>query len=167
MKGGAPGGRLQNLVAGVVLFAVLAGVALLLDDYLNPEVLRITGDKITNQVRGEIFGMMPDPVQPQLIDPVVESFTREKSKKVVIKRIPRISKGMMMPHPYWGECSKCHLFRGGPKAGEQWKSPVGSALEMVSTIMKVGPPIRPDSTRPHPPAGRCIKCHDIVVDAPI
>jgi hypothetical protein len=31
----------------------------------------------------------------------------------------------------------------------------------------VGPPILPDTTMNHPSAGRCIKCHDIVVEVPI
>lgn len=139
----------------------------MMGDYVNPVGSHIGEHKITMQEKGEVFGMMPKPIQPQLLDPVIDSFATKKTKKVVIKRIPRISKSMTMPHPYWGDCVKCHLFRGGPKAGSQWISPVGSALEKVSTIMKVGPPVKPDSIRPHPPAGRCIKCHDIVVDAPV
>lgn len=167
MENPIPKSKLQNLAGAIILFALLAGAALLLGDYVNPGVLDMAKHKVTSQEQGEIFGMMPDPVQPKLIDPVIKPFAKNKIKKVVIKRIPRISRSMVMPHPYWGDCVKCHLFKGGAKAGQQWKSPVGSALETVSTIMKVGPYIRPDSVRPHPPAGRCIKCHDIVVERPV
>jgi len=151
----------------IALFTILAGVALFLEDYAPSVISDMSKHKVTMQEQGEIFGMTPDPVQPKMVDPVVEPFSGKHSKKVVIKRIPRISKGMVMPHPYWGDCVKCHLYKGVDKAGGEWKSPVGKALETVSTIMKVGPRIRPDSVRPHPPAGRCIKCHDIVVDQPV
>ncbi|MEW6219747.1 MAG: magnetochrome domain-containing protein [Thermodesulfobacteriota bacterium] len=84
-------------------------------------------------------------------------------RQTVIRRIPRISAAAVRLHPFWGRCDHCHLFVNGPPAGSQPKTPVGAALEGISTIIKIAPPILPSSARPHPPAGRCIKCHDIVV----
>jgi hypothetical protein len=39
-------------------------------------------------------------------------------------------------------------------------------MERISKVSKLGPPLRPDSHQPHPEAGRCIKCHDIVIKVP-
>ncbi|GMT41909.1 MAG: hypothetical protein IEMM0002_0320 [bacterium] len=123
--------------------------------------------KVSRQEEGQLLGLMPNPVHPDFLDPIIEPFTQKRTTKVVIKRIPRITKGTQMPHPYWGDCGRCHLIKGGASAGRKWKSLVGRTLEKVSTIKKVGPPILPVSTRPHPAAGRCIKCHDIVIEAPV
>ena len=84
--------------------------------------------------------------------------------QVRITHIPSINQGDKIPHPYFGGCTNCHLIRGGPRAGSQAKSPLGALYESFSkNIFKVGPPIFAGVERPHPPAGRCIKCHDIVV----
>ena len=72
-----------------------------------------------------------------------------------------------MPHPFVGDCQDCHLFVDGPPPGSQPKTAVGAALGELSKVKKLGPPLRPISNRPHPPAGRCIICHDIVVKVPI
>ncbi len=166
MPGGAPKRSSPNVITVIALFAVIAGAALLWGEYINPVITDVAGLELTRQEQGGIFGIMPNPVQPKIIDSIVKPFIEKKSKKVVIRRIPRISKSAIMPHSYWGDCVRCHLYKGA-KAGKQWKSPVGKVLETVSTIMKVGPPITPNSTRPHPPAGRCIKCHDIVIERPV
>ncbi|MBF0444818.1 MAG: magnetochrome domain-containing protein [Magnetococcales bacterium] len=124
--------------------------------------------KVSRQIQGEIFGSMPSPTQPSMNEPIQKIVTQEKTRKMVVKRIPRLTPGKKMPHTYWGPCIKCHLIKGGAPAGSQPITPVGKAWEKASSsIMKVGPPILPDTTRNHPPAGRCIKCHDIVVKIPI
>lgn len=151
--------------------ALVAVVALLVGFFFSDRLVdtfhKLVSSKVSRQLEGEILGLMPKPIQPDLVDPLIEPFSSKKTKKVVIKRIPRIGEGVMMPHPYWGRCEKCHLFRGGLAAGGQRKSFFGMALEKVSTVKKVGPPILPDSYRPHPAAGRCIKCHDIVIEVPV
>lgn len=123
--------------------------------------------KPTPQLLGEVFGSMPKPTQPSISEPVIETLSPRTTRKVVVKRIPMIDPSMQMPHGYWGECSRCHLFRGGLPPGSQPITPVGKIWEKASTIKKVGPPILPDSPRPHPPSGRCIKCHDIVIEVPL
>jgi hypothetical protein len=125
------------------------------------------GVRSSRQRVGEFFGNMPKPVQPSFVDPVVKPFINKATRKMVIKKIPTIDKTMKMPHSYWGDCSNCHLFSDGPPEGSRWASPVGNALARISTIYKIGPSILPDSNRPHPPAGRCIKCHDIVIEVPV
>jgi len=160
------GGYSKRLWAMAIVALVLS-VGLFFNDDLKTVLGKSVSNDVSNQEEGQIFGIMPDPLQPDFLDPALEPITPKKTKKVVIKRIPRISMGMPMPHPYWGKCDKCHLFKGGPKAGSKWISPFGKALEKVSTVKKVGPPILPDSTRPHPAAGRCIKCHDIVIKVPV
>ncbi|MGK5094567.1 magnetochrome domain-containing protein [Deltaproteobacteria bacterium TL4] len=110
---------------------------------------------------GIIWGRMPRPTEPRLVGSILERFT-PKEQKTVIRRIPRISANMRMPHPYWGQCDRCHLFKD--KTVIHSMTPVGKALGAFSeTYKKVGPPILPDSSMPHPAAGRCIKCHDIVI----
>ncbi len=158
-----------NKRTGAAVIAVIALLAgLLWSDGFRAGFNKIVTFNATRQVEGQIFGLMPDPLQPDLLEPALEPITPPKNtKKVVIKRIPRIDKDMNMVHPYWGECDRCHLLTGGPPAGSQWITPFGKALEKVSTIKKVGPPVLPNSTRPHPAAGRCIKCHDIVIDVPV
>ncbi|MBF0195764.1 MAG: magnetochrome domain-containing protein [Magnetococcales bacterium] len=125
-------------------------------------------DKVSRRVQGQVFGSMPSPTTPTLKDPIVKIIAPKKTRKVVVKRIPRLVPGTKMPHAYWGPCTKCHLIRGGAPAGSQPITPVGKAWERASAnIMKVGPPILPDTTMNHPPSGRCIKCHDIVIEVPI
>ncbi|MBF0283517.1 MAG: magnetochrome domain-containing protein [Magnetococcales bacterium] len=126
------------------------------------------GKKTTPQLMGEVFGSMPKPTQPAMTESVIEAIKPSGMQKVVVKRIPTIEPGSPRPHDYWGECNKCHLFRGGPPPGSQPITPVGKMWEKTSaSITKVGPYITPDSPRPHPPAGRCIKCHDIVIEKPV
>ncbi len=132
--------------------------------------------KVTRQFKAELFGFLPSPTQPELSEPVKKAIIPKiipkakqapKMRKIVVKRIPTLRPGMKMPHKYWGPCNKCHLRQGGPPPGSQPITPVGKMWEKASTIKKVGPPILPDSTRHHPPAGRCIKCHDIVIQMAI
>ncbi len=167
MRTGSSKGNRTKRTAAVVIAALIIFIVLFLSGRFGIGLHKLTSHKITRQVEGQILGLMPEPIQPDLVDPIFDSFTKKKTRKVAIKRIPRIDKGGTMPHPFWGNCEKCHLYRGGAPAGSQWKSLFGSALEKVSTVKKVGPPILPDSTRPHPAAGRCIKCHDIVIEVPI
>lgn len=153
--------------AMVVLVVLVAGLVAkerfsdLFGRWLNP-------DKVPRQIKGEIFGAMPAPTQPALDEPIKKIVEPTKTRKMVVKRIPQLTPGKRMPHPYWGPCTKCHLIQGGAPAGSQPITPVGKAWERASAnFMKVGPPILPDTTRNHPPCGRCIKCHDIVVEVPI
>ena len=118
-------------------------------------------NEATTKVRGMIMGRYAKPTEPQQLEPVLEFFSKEKKKKVVILRIPKIREGMRMPHPYWGSCDKCHLFED--RIFSASITPYGKIMQKISTIKKVGPAILPDSYRPHPGAGRCIKCHDIVI----
>ncbi len=117
----------------------------------------------TRQLQGEVLGTMPKPTQPALTDPIVEAVNPILLQKTLIKRIPTITPDAPMRHPYWGACTKCHLIQGGAPAGNQPATPVAKLLERVSTIYKIGPPILPNSIRPHPVSGRCIKCHDILI----
>ena len=127
----------------------------------------VGADHLTRRLQGEVFGAMPKPTQPALSDPVVEVLKPTKTRKMVVRRIPEIQQGQKMPHGYWGPCLKCHLFKDGPPPGSQPITPVGKVWERVSAYTKVGPPILPNSTIPHPPSGRCIKCHDIVIEVPL
>jgi len=43
----------------------------------------------------------------------------------------------------------------------------GAAPESLTTLRKPGPPLRPDTRLPHLAAGRCMKCHDIVIKVPV
>ncbi|MBF0422592.1 MAG: magnetochrome domain-containing protein [Magnetococcales bacterium] len=124
-------------------------------------------DKASRQLKGEIFGSMPAPTEPPMNKPVMDIVAPQKTRKIVVKMIPQIPRTAKIPHSYWGPCTKCHLIIGGAPPGSQPITPVGKAWEKASTFKKVGPPILPDSTRHHPPSGRCIKCHDIVVEIPI
>ena len=115
-------------------------------------------------IDGDYLGVLPRPVDPSLFDPLIRLFKRPAGYQLMtIRRIPPIVAGGGMPHPYVGPCTNCHLYVGGPGPGSQYKTPVGAVLEQLSRLHKLGPPIWPDAEIPHPPAGRCIKCHDIVV----
>ncbi|MBF0278948.1 MAG: hypothetical protein HQM13_14195 [SAR324 cluster bacterium] len=74
---------------------------------------------------------------------------------------PNITASMKMPHHFWGKCLRCHIFSDQPE--ENKKSPFGLFLGEVSKVKKVGATIIFDAIRPHPEAGRCIKCHNIIV----
>ncbi|MBF0435660.1 MAG: magnetochrome domain-containing protein [Magnetococcales bacterium] len=124
-------------------------------------------DKASRQLKGEVFGSMPAPTEPPMNKPVLDIVAPKNTRKIVVKMIPQIKRTARIPHSYWGPCTKCHLIIGGAPPGSQPITPVGKAWEKASTFKKVGPPILPDSTRHHPPSGRCIKCHDIVVEIPI
>jgi hypothetical protein len=127
------------------------------------------GGKVSRRLQGQLFGSMPSPTLPTIEKPITTIIKKpQKTRKMVVRRIPRLIPGQKMPHPYWGPCIKCHLIKGGAPAGSQSITPVGKAWEKASSaIMKVGPPILPDTTMNHPAAGRCIKCHDIIVMVPI
>ena len=127
-------------------------------------LLTWTGLEPTSQVQGEVFGAIPKPTQPSLREPVLELVKPASNlQKMLVKHIPPIDPGAKMPHPSWGPCTQCHLFRGGPPPGSQPATPVAKVWEQISVYYKVGPPILPNSARPHPPSGRCIKCHDVLV----
>ncbi|CAK0745773.1 putative Magnetosome protein MamT [Gammaproteobacteria bacterium] len=117
----------------------------------------------TRQIQGEVLGSMPKAIQPPLIQPLAEIANPTPLQKTLIKRIPTIGPDAKMPHSFWGPCTKCHLIQGGAPPGSQPATPVAKVFEQVSSILKVGPPILPNSIRPHPVSGRCIKCHDILV----
>ena len=117
---------------------------------------------------GDFLGSLPRPIGPSLFDPLLKLFQKQPDFKLMaIRRIPPITAGGGMPHPFVGPCTNCHLYVGGPGPGTQYKTPVGAMLEQLSRLHKLGPPIWPNAEMPHPPAGRCIKCHDIVVKIPI
>lgn len=119
-------------------------------------------------VEGMLLGRMPPPVEPSIADRFMDAVSPEtRYHLMTIRHIPPIDKKAAMPHPFVGECRNCHLFIQGPKPGSQRKTPVGALLERLSRVHKLGPPLRPTSQVPHPPAGRCIKCHDIVVKVPV
>ncbi|MBF0191931.1 MAG: magnetochrome domain-containing protein [Magnetococcales bacterium] len=125
----------------------------------------LAADQPSSQVEGEVFGSIPKPTQPSLQEPVLQLVHPPSNslQRMLVKRIPTIDPGARMPHPSWGPCTNCHLIRGGAPPGSQPATPVAKVWEQVSAYYKVGPPIMPNSTRPHPPSGRCIKCHDILV----
>ena len=120
------------------------------------------------RVEGVYLGRLPAPIEPGITDPMGDLlFPASRIRLMTIKHIPPIEGGAALPHPYVGPCTQCHLYQGGPGPGHQPKSPVGAVLESLSRVKKLGPPLPPDSQMPHPPAGRCIKCHDIVVKVPV
>ena len=117
---------------------------------------------------GIVLGRMPLPMEPSILAPVDKLLAPPpRYRLMTIQHIPPVTPGGGMPHPYVGDCRNCHLMVGGPPPGSQFKTPVGAVLENLSRVRKLGPPILPTSRQPHPPAGRCIKCHDIVVKVPI
>ncbi len=120
-------------------------------------------------IEGQYYGRHRAPVEGAFTDPVWKTFAPPPPgfKLMSIRHIPLIRKGDPMPHPYVGACKHCHLYYGGPGPGNQFKTPVGAVLEKMSQVHKLGPPLKPNSQIPHPPAGRCIKCHDIVVKVPV
>ncbi|MBF0326853.1 MAG: magnetochrome domain-containing protein [Alphaproteobacteria bacterium] len=128
----------------------------------------LDGVSSLRRAEGLLFGRLPLPTEPTLLDPMTEMVAPKPAYKLMtIKHIPPVKLGTGMPHPYVGDCRHCHLTIGGAPAGSQYKTPVGAILESLSRVRKLGPPILPTSRQPHPPAGRCIKCHDIVVKVPL
>jgi hypothetical protein len=128
----------------------------------------LAGSIFGRQSEGIYRGALPAPVEPSLMDPVIEPFAPERDYRLMsIRHIRRIKEGSGSPHPFVGDCKNCHLYLGGPGPGNQPITPVGQLMQELSKMKKLGPPLRPTSNRPHPPAGRCIKCHDIVVKVPV
>ncbi|HIJ62810.1 MAG TPA: magnetochrome domain-containing protein [Rhodospirillaceae bacterium] len=120
------------------------------------------------RAEGLLMGRLPLPMEPSILSPLERALEPPKRYKLMtIRHIPPITPGTGMPHPFVGDCVHCHLLTGGPPPGSQYKTPVGAVLENLSRVKKLGPPILPTSQQPHPPAGRCIKCHDIVVKVPV
>ena len=144
----------------IILMVLVIGVGMFWESMLKDPKKRILNSAFS--------GRLAKPTEPTLIDPLVEIVKpQEEFEPMVITHIPQIIKGKKMPHPFVGNCINCHLIKGGAAAGTQYKTPGGAALEKISrNVIKLGPPIIPQSQRPHPPAGRCIKCHDIVVQVP-
>lgn len=155
-------------VAAVALLIHVLAVGLLWEAVGVKETALLKGIS-GRDAEGAYLGQLPAPTAPSLTDPVFKLVQQKPQYKLmVIRHIPAIERGVPMPHPFVGDCVQCHLIVGGAKAGTQPKTPVGAVLEDISNyIIKVGPPLLPTSQRPHPAAGRCIKCHDIVVKVPI
>ena len=116
-----------------------------------------------------LMGRLPKPTEPSLFDPVIDLVSPQTEYSPMrVTHIPRITMGDSMPHPYVGVCINCHLINGGAAAGTQDKTPIGALYEAISeNVVKLGPPIKATSERPHPAAGRCIKCHDLIVMQPV
>lgn len=116
-----------------------------------------------------LMGRLPKPTEPSLFDPAIDLVKPQNDYRPMrITHIPRIKMGAKMPHPYVGVCINCHLIIGGAEAGSQGKTPIGALYESFSkNVVKLGPPIKATSERPHPAAGRCIKCHDLIVLQPV
>ncbi|GAB0057880.1 Magnetosome protein MamT [Candidatus Magnetaquicoccaceae bacterium FCR-1] len=166
MSGLSIDSAMSKTLAAVIVLIIVAGLSVWAfwgKDKQAPAAM--FAEEATGQVQGEVFGSIPKPTQPSLKEPVLQLVNPPSNslKRMLVKRIPTINPGASMPHPTWGPCTNCHLIRGGAPAGSQPATPVAKVWEQVSAYYKVGPPIMPNSTRPHPPSGRCIKCHDILV----
>ena len=160
---------LEWLARGRVVVVILAGLLAigLLWEVVGGRSTGVVPRISMRAIEGVILGKRPGPAEPSLSDRVTDTmFPPPKYRLMTIRRIPRVEKGQPMPHPYVGECKNCHLYRDGPGPGYQPKTPLGAILERLSEVQKLGPPLVPTSNLPHPPAGRCIKCHDIVVKVP-
>lgn len=126
------------------------------------------GNSMTlRKLQGIFSGQLPEPSESAVLSALPLFKKKSDYQLMRVRHIPIINGGVGMPHPYVGDCKRCHLQAGGPPAGSQPKTPVGAILERLSRVTKLGPPILPTSQQPHPAAGRCIKCHDIVVKAPL
>lgn len=162
----APLKKIQHFFEGrspgvVLLVLVLAGLVWETADGKSLSRLFV------RTAEGFYLGHMPAPAETGISGLVKQTIAPSKRYRLMtIKHIPRIGNDDSMPHPYVGTCRQCHLYRGGPGPGSQPKTLVGAVLENLSKIQKLGPPLVPYSEMPHPPAGRCIKCHDIVVKVP-
>ncbi len=159
--------RASRATLPVLAIATLLATAMFFVTF-GRAILGVNADVSVRVVDGDYLGSLPRPVDPSLFDPISNFFRAKPDYKLMaIKAIPPIVMGGGMPHPYVGPCTNCHLYVGGPGPGSQFKTPVGAMLEQLSRLHKLGPPIWPNAEMPHPPAGRCIKCHDIVVKIPI
>ncbi|MBF0097036.1 MAG: magnetochrome domain-containing protein [Magnetococcales bacterium] len=152
-------------IVGTVVLVLVIAVGLLGDGSWDKAGVALRLWDPSPQLQGEVLGRMPKPTQPGLNAPVLELVAPPPTRlqKMLVKRIPTIVPGSAMPHPNWGPCTNCHLIQGGLPAGSQPATPVAKVWEQISVYHKVGPPILPNSPRPHPPSGRCIKCHDVLV----
>lgn len=152
------GGRSPGVL---LLVLILAGLAWETTDGKSPSRFFV------RTVEGFSLGRMPAPGETGIVGSMANIIAPSKHYRLMtVKKIPRIRSGDSRPHPYVGTCEQCHLYHGGPGPGAQFITPIGKALEFMSYIQKLGPPLVPNSVRPHPPGGRCIKCHDIVVKVP-
>jgi hypothetical protein len=159
---GSPWGLLAILSLLVVI-----GLGLLWDVAGGP-MGKLSGLSSVRRAEGLLLGRLPLPTEPSIFAPIDKLLAPpERYRLMTIRHIPPVTAGGGMPHPYVGDCRNCHLLVGGPPAGSQFKTPVGAIMENLSRVRKLGPPILPTSRQPHPPAGRCIKCHDIVVKVPV
>ncbi len=131
--------------------------------------IKMIEDPSTRAANNGLMGRLPKPTEPSLFDPLFDLVNPQTDYRTMrITHIPRIKLGDKMPHPYVGVCINCHLIIGGAAEGSQGKTPVGALYEAISkNVVKLGPPIKATSQRPHPAAGRCIKCHDLVVLQPM
>ena len=146
------GGRWAGAILVVLIFV---GLAWELSGGEAP-----AGGLFVRSVRGFYLGQFPGALG--ISDPVNELLRpARRNRLMTVRHIPRIQADAAMPHPFVGNCTQCHLYRGGP--GNQPTTPLGG----LSKVKSLGPPLYPDSGMPHPPAGRCIKCHDIVVKDPV
>jgi hypothetical protein len=145
----------------VIVMVMIISVGLFWQSVLESKAERV--------LHNAYLGRLPKPTEPALTDPLQDMLkAKQEYRPMVITHIPEIVMGEAMPHPYVGQCINCHLITGGAEAGTQKKTVVGAMLERISeNVVKLGPPITPQTLQPHPPAGRCIKCHDIVVQIPI
>ncbi|MBF0470163.1 MAG: hypothetical protein HQL48_02190 [Gammaproteobacteria bacterium] len=165
---GAPGPRFtprlspvrQRVLIGLLLVAAISVLIFWVHVYQ---------ERPDHVLHNALLGRLPKPTEPELTQSLQELITPEQEyQEMVIAHIPEITLGTTMPHPFVGPCINCHLIKEGAKAGSQYKTPYGAALEQFSKyVFKPGPNITPTSERPHPPAGRCIKCHDLVVLVPV
>jgi hypothetical protein len=156
----------RQITPAIAIVTAVAAVLFFLT--FGRAILGVNSEVSVRVVDGDYLGTLPRPVSSSLFDPLINLFSTQPDYKLMaIKSIPPIVAGGGMPHPYVGSCTNCHLLVGGPGPGSQYKTPVGAMLEQLSRLHKLGPPIWPNAEIPHPPAGRCIKCHDIVVKVPI
>ncbi len=152
-------------MAGVLAVALLGGLAW---EVYSGGMGNKPARPFVRAVTGMFYGKHPAPATPDIVGTVGGTLMPEKKYNLMtIRHVPRISPKDLMPHPFVGPCQQCHLYVGGPGPGLQPKTPVGAVVENLSKIKKLGPPLHPDSVMPHPPAGRCIKCHDIIVKVPV
>ncbi len=160
---GAPRGGGRWMTLGTIALVALVALGL----YWDKQSGAFGGVTSVRRAEGLLFGRLPLPMEPSLLSPIDRILTPPpRYRLMTIRHIPPVAPGSGMPHPFVGDCIQCHLLVGGPAAGSQFKTPVGAVLENLSRVRKLGPPILPTSRQPHPPAGRCIKCHDIVVKVP-
>lgn len=156
----------RNKGVGLALIVAL-GMGLLWETYGNT-YFGLAPHFSTRVAEGQFVGRLSGPAESSLLAYLADLVSpKPLFKLMTIRHIPRIKLGTPMPHPFVGKCINCHLYLGGPGPGTQFKTPVGAVLEELSKVAKLGPPLLPTSQIPHPPAGRCIKCHDIVVKVPV